>query len=389
MNAILEIEKKRAVETGRRRPWWRLAVEVALLPCVAVAGLELFFQAARTGEQEFLQPNLTYGNVHIPNKLVTWRMEGYSHDRLSPQGLRDVPRLTAKASNVTRIALLGDSATEGMQVPLEATYGQALERRLNREAESAKIAKRFEVINFGCSGYSTGQQVLQYEQEVRKYHPDIVILMYNRGDNVENVFVPGPAGSIPPRPYFKLNDKNEIETDSSVMKMNADKLRPNQLLSFLRGNSRIFGVFSQQNLMLSINEPMYHKLNQIISKFQLSNSPVARNRFVKPSYPLQDPWVVTTKLLDRLRNDVKDDGAQFVLLLFPNSIQDKTYAVQEQAFEADSKTRGYNLLALTPIFMAMPDMHKLYLQYHFSITGHSVVAHMVHNYLLQHFDLLR
>ncbi|HEY9755341.1 MAG TPA: SGNH/GDSL hydrolase family protein [Oculatellaceae cyanobacterium] len=389
MNAILEIEKKRSVDAGKRRPWWRLALEAALLPCVAVAGLELFFQAARTGEQEFLQPDLTYGNVHIPNKLVTWRMEGYSHDRLSPQGLRDLPRVTTKAPNVTRIALLGDSATEGMQVPLEATYGQALERRLNREAESAKIAKRFEVINFGCSGYSTGQQVLQYEQEVRKYHPDIVILMYNRGDNVENVFVPGPAGSIPPRPYFKLNDKNEIETDNSIMEMNADKLRPNQLLSFLRGNSRIFGVFSQQNLMLSINEPMYHKLNQIISKFQLSNSPVARNRFVKPSYPLQDPWVVTTKLLDRLRGDVKDDGAQFVLLLFPNSIQDKTYAAQEQAFETDSKARGYNLLALTPIFKAMPDMHKLYLQYHFSVTGHSVVAHMVHNYLLQQFDLLR
>ncbi|MFX7078956.1 hypothetical protein ABTI16_19975, partial [Acinetobacter baumannii] len=87
--------------------------------------------------------------------------------------------------------------------------------------------------------------------------------------------------------------------------MNADKLRPNAVSSFLRSQSRIFGVFSQQNLMLSINEPMYHKINQLISKLQTSKSPVATNRFVKPDYPLQDPWEVTTRLLERLRSDIK------------------------------------------------------------------------------------
>ncbi len=389
MNATLEIEKTTMKPSSPHRPWWRTGVECALLPIIAVAGLESFFQLTKTGEQEFLQPDQTIGSVHIPNKLVTWRLEGYSHDRLSPQGLRDVPRVTAKAAGVVRIALLGDSATEGMQVPLDKTYGRALERHLNRDAILAKSDKRFEVINFACSGYSTGQQVMQYEQQVRAYHPDIVILMYNRGDNVENVFVPAPAASIPPRPYFKLNEAGEIETDNTIMRMNDEKLRPNALLSFLRSNSRIFGVFSQQNLMLSINEPMYHKLNQLFSKLQMSRSPVTANRFVKPDYPLQDPWLVTTKLLERLRNDVQADHAQFILLLFPNTIKDQAYAVQERAFQADSVAQGFKLLPLTPVFDSIPDARKLYLQYHFSVDGHSLVSYVVHNYLIEQLHLLQ
>ena len=390
MKATLEIEKKEVKPVViRQRPWWQIGVELALLPVLAIVGLESFFQLTKTGEQEFLQPDQTIGSVHIPNKLVTWRLEGYSHDRLSPQGLRDVPRVQAKQPGVVRIALLGDSATEGMQVPLERTYGQALERHLNRDAFIAKSNKKFEVINFACSGYSTGQQVMQYEQQVRAYHPDVVILMYNRGDNVENVFVPGPAGTIPPRPYFKLDDKGKIEADYSVMQMNAEKLRPNAFMSLLRSSSRIFGVFSQQNLMLSINEPMYHKLNQLFAKLQMSRSPVTANRFVKPSYPLQDPWIVTTKLLERLRDDVKQDNAEFVLLLFPNTIKDQAYAVQEKAFQADSLSQGFRLLPLTPVFNSIPDARKLYLQYHFSTDGHSLVSYVVHNYLIDQLHLLK
>ena len=385
MKASLEIDNQKAASNKPGyRPMWLVALECLLLPCVAIVALEGFFKFAQVGEQEFLQPNEALGNVHIPNKVVTWRLEGYSHDRLSPQGLRDIGHEVAKPPGVTRIALLGDSATEGMQVPLERTYGRALDRQLNREAFLNKTGKHFEVINFGCSGYSTGQQVLQYEQQVRQYKPDVVILMYNRGDNIENVFVPAPAGSIPPRPYFKLDDKGSIKTDFSVMEMNKDKLHPDPMLAFLRSNSRIFGVFSQQNLMLSINEPLYRKLNLLYSKLQFSHSAVAANRFVKPTYPLQDPWVVTTKLLDRLRSDVDADGGHFALLMFPNAIKDKDYSIQIKAFEQDSRAKGFDLISLDPVFNKMPDPKLLFLQYHFSELGHSVVSLVVHNYLVAH-----
>jgi hypothetical protein len=383
VSVLKQVSKTEHVETCRKSSFWLFSLELVVLICLAVFGLEFFFKLTKVGEQEFLQPDSVFGAVHIPNKIVTWRMEGYSHDRLSPQGLRDVPHSKNKTQGVTRVVLLGDSATEGMQVPLESTYGRVLERQLNVSADQAKSKKRFEVINFGCSGYSTGQQVLQYEQQIRQYHPDIVILMYNRGDNVENVFVPGPAGSIPPRPYFKIDCDGKIATDMSVMQMNEEKLRPNQLLSFLRCNSRIFGVFSQQNLMLSINEPFYRKLGRFFSKLEMSRSPIKTNKFVKPSYPLQDPWLVTTKLFERLRKDVKDDGADFILLLFPNGIQDTEYQAQERAFAKLSEGERFHLISLSPVFSKVPDMRSLFLQYHLSRQGHFVVASLVRDYFVE------
>jgi hypothetical protein len=390
MKATLEIDNKPTTcSVVKRRKWWRVGLEIALLPCLAIVGLEGFFRLTQVGEGEFLQPEPVLGTVHIPNKYVTWRLEGYSHDKLSADGFRDVMHTQAKPAGVTRIALLGDSATEGLQVPLEKTYGRVLEQSLNHDAENSKSGKRFEVMNFGCSGYSTGQQLFQYERQVRNYHPDIVVLMYNRGDNIENVFVPGPASTIPPRPYFKMDDKGNVVADYSVMEMNKEKLSPNSYVSFMRLHSRIFGVFSQQNLMLNINEPLYRKLNRLYAKMQFSKSAVVTNRFVRPSYPLQDPWLVTTKLIDRLRSDISADGGHFVLLLFPNSMKDQEYAVQETAFEKDSRARGFDMVSLTPVFSASPDLKNLFLQYHFSDRGHLVVAQVVRDYLVNQLHVLK
>jgi hypothetical protein len=382
MKATLEIDNKPATLTPvKRRKWWLVGLEIVLLPCLAILAVEGFFRLTQVGEGEFLQPEPVLGTVHIPNKYVTWRLEGYSHDKLSADGFRDVMHTQAKPAGVTRIALLGDSATEGMQVPLEKTYARVLEQQLNQDAEKAKSSKRFEVMNFGCSGYSTGQQLFQYERQVRLYHPDVVVLMYNRGDNIENVFVPGPASTIPPRPYFKMDDKGEVVADYSVMDMNKEKLNPNTFVSFMRSHSRIFGVFNQQTLMLNINEPLYRKINRLFAKVQFSKSPVVTNKFVRPSYPLQDPWLVTTKLIDKLRSDISADGGHFVLLLFPNSMKDKEYAVQETAFEKDCRAKNFDMVSLTRVFSDSPDVKHLFLLYHFSEQGHQVVSQVVCNYL--------
>src|ERR1700687_5059060 len=98
--------------------------------------------------------------------------------------MRDVEHTIAKPAGVYRIALLGDSATEGLQVPFDATYGREIERIYAAHGIKA------EVLNFGCSGYSTGQEVLQFEREVAQYKPDLSILLYNRGDSMENIRKP-------------------------------------------------------------------------------------------------------------------------------------------------------------------------------------------------------
>jgi len=145
-----------------RRHWWRPLGETALALGVTICLLESFFNFAGIGQQEFFEPDPVLGARHIPSKQVTWRMEGLSRDSFNSFGMRDYERTLAKPANTVRVAVLGDSGAEGLQVPLADTFPIVLQNRLNEEAKQSGSAKKFEVMNFGCAGYSMLQEVLQY-----------------------------------------------------------------------------------------------------------------------------------------------------------------------------------------------------------------------------------
>ncbi len=362
-----DLERK---TTPPKTRWIARAGEFLVLLVIAVFVLETFFRFAGIGEQEFLQPDKQLGSRHIPGKLVTWRMEGYSHDNLSSTGLRDTEHLVAKAPGTTRIALLGDSSTEGMQVPLNDTYGKVLERLLNEHGQ------KYEVINFACSGYSTGQQLLQYERDVRQYHPDIVLLLYNRGDSIENVFVPGPTALSQPRPYFYLDANNQLQLDPAVLEACSSKLKPHPFWDYLKEHSRIYGVISATGLVLSINEHNYRKWMGWLTS--LSNSLIKNDR---PStwtipYTKQNPDSVTEALLTKLNQDITADGAKFAMIIFPNVVQDPDLQRQQSLFEMLSHKSGFAFLDLTRPFFDS-DFHSYFLEYHFSSKGHNFVAHQL------------
>jgi lysophospholipase L1-like esterase len=358
-----------ALTKSRKRSGWLVATEFVALSAVSVLALEGFLKTAAIGQQEFLEPDQELGCRHIAGKTVTWRMEGFSNENFSSAGLRDSEHSIAKPANVTRIALLGDSSTEGMQVALDQTYGKVLEKNLNAAGK-----RRFEVINFGCSGYSTGQQVLQYERDVRKYKPDIVVLLYNRGDSVENVFVPGQAALSAPRPYFYLDAAGALRCDRAVMAACSSKLQPNAVMDYLHRNSRIYGVLSQTGLALSINEARYRKITGWFSAWTSSWSKNDGPSTWVVSYAKQDPEKVTGALLERLQGDVEKDGAKFVLAMFPNSVQDPLYMRQEVEYELLAKKNHFSFANLTYPFFQHGDPKALFLQYHFSASGHEVVA---------------
>ncbi len=120
--------------------------------------------------------------------------------------------------------------------------------------------KHFEVINFGCSSYSTGQEILQYEQEADLYKPDAVVLLYNRGDSSENIVNANNRKKAEARPYFYLDAAGKLQQDNSVLLTSQNKLKPNVIKEFLRRYSAIYGVLTQADFTLSLNEPRYCKL---------------------------------------------------------------------------------------------------------------------------------
>jgi lysophospholipase L1-like esterase len=366
-------------ELARRRPWWQMGTvalglatcQLAACLCLGILGLEAFFNFAGIGNEEFLEPDSTQGVRHIAGKKVVWRLEGFSDEYLSCQGLRDTEHSLAKPAGTYRIALLGDSAVEGMQVALKDTFGKKLESLLNA---SGKLAGRVEVINFACSSFSNGQETIQLERQVKAWQPDLTIMMYNRGDYLENIRDPNTMNAEP-RPYFRLDDAGRLVQDSTILEFNREAFKPHPVLDFLRRNSRVYGVLTHMNLALSLNEPLYTKTRNSIMKLL----PQTRNQWkhVTAPYVIHDPWKVTEAIITRASNDCSAMKSKFMLVCFSNNVLDREYARQIEALGKLSRQEGFMYLDLTPAVIYHKNPKSLFLKYHYSAAGHALAAEKI------------
>jgi len=367
--------KSQPTAPTKRRNKWRGAMETTVFLAAGIALLEWFLPIAGVGQEEFLQPDTRLGCRHIPGKYVVWRMEGFSRGNLSSSSLRDVEHSIAKTPGAIRVALLGDSSTEGLQVPLADTYARVVEEKLNSVG-----AQKYEVINFACSSYSTGQQYQQFLDEVSAYKPDITVLLYNRGDAIENIRKPDKL-KVEPRPYFYLDAQGNLQLDDAILAVNKAKLSPNPVLDFLRAHSSIYGVLSATNLSLLTNEPLYGKLKNAMD-WVASLGDSSTKTFNKNLYPEQDAFRVTRSLIIELNKACKNNNSKFVLLLFPNTLSDLELGFQCKQLLALSKEENFHSFDLTQSFYDTGNPGSLFFEYHFSSPGHRIVAEQLAKLLL-------
>jgi hypothetical protein len=135
------------------------------------------------------------------------------HIKTNAEGFRDRERQRDKPPGTVRIALLGDSLVEAIQVPLPKTAGQILETRLN----TGTAGPRFEVLNFGVSNYGVGQYLLVWERYASQYSPEYVFALIAGFQMVRSTdkFVRGSLrGSVGRplwiRPTFRLQNGSLI-----------------------------------------------------------------------------------------------------------------------------------------------------------------------------------
>jgi hypothetical protein len=150
----------------------------------------------------FTQPDELTGSRLRPG-LEGWNLtEGEAYIRINSRGLRDREHTLEKPRDVYRVAVLGDSYAEALQVDLEKTFWSQLPAALERCGYQAD--KRIETINFGVSGYGTAQQLLTLRHRVWAYAPDLVLLAFFPGNDVRNnskVLEPEKL-----RPFFVVKD---------------------------------------------------------------------------------------------------------------------------------------------------------------------------------------
>jgi hypothetical protein len=106
----------------------------------------------------------------------TFTVEHAGHFTFNSYGFRDVEWSPAKQKKF-RVAVLGDSFVEALQVDLDQTFPKLIEKQLHDT----------EVMNFGISGQGQVEELLTYRQYVRPFKPDLVILAFFPGnDPIDN-----------------------------------------------------------------------------------------------------------------------------------------------------------------------------------------------------------
>jgi hypothetical protein len=173
-----------------------------------------------------------------PGARGRYRKEGESFVEINSAGLRDREHAKEKPPATLRIAVVGDSYAEALQVPLEQAFWAVAERKLNESCPPLS-GRKVEMINFGVSGYGTAQELITVRRHVFDYSPDIVLLAFTTNNDVsDNSRALKRADEIP---YFVLRG-GRLTLDDSFRDSRSFRLRkslPSRAGAWLRDNSRV------------------------------------------------------------------------------------------------------------------------------------------------------
>jgi hypothetical protein len=105
----------------------------------------------------------------IPNQDSWFKL---ARLRTNSAGLADLEYAKVKPADTFRIVLLGSSYSMPAGVPLEQSWQQVLEDRLN----DLKDGRHYEVINFSVGGYDPRQLLAVLKLRAMAYDPDLILV---------------------------------------------------------------------------------------------------------------------------------------------------------------------------------------------------------------------
>jgi hypothetical protein len=171
---------------------------------------EVFLRVLGCSYPLFYTTDYYRGFALQPGVAGHYQREGESDVRINSDGLRDREHAKPKPADTIRIAVLGDSFSEAMHVPMEQTFWSLLERQL--QECNVFPGRKVEVINFGVSGYGTAQELLTLRQKVWDYSPDVIVLAFTTYNDIyDNLRALSRTEEVP---YFVYRN-GELAYDTS------------------------------------------------------------------------------------------------------------------------------------------------------------------------------
>jgi lysophospholipase L1-like esterase len=387
--------------SNRLRRAWRWLVPLAILTSGVLIGEAYFrYEQDRLSLTRFFQPDPDRGWAHRPG-ATGWALdEGHVWVEINSQGLRDREHTMAKPPRTVRIAVLGDSFMESLNVPFEKAFVSLLERHVGTCIRPSGRAA--ETINFGVSGYNTAQELITYRNVATQYQPDIVLLaMFPANDIGGNhpslnptegdrarYFVPdrGALRLLPPGPPVSVNPLGE---------------RPEAIPDHLP-------LYQRARVALANRSALARRVYQAYAAWRNDGTESAQQfngaAIYSPPRDVEwtEAWLTTEALVEQFARDVRANGQEPWLVVLDDAVQTEPDAATRAGYArrvgmpdllypnrrlADVAARAnLPVIMLTPPLAEYSARHGVYLNGgdvgspgtgHWNETGNKLVAQLV------------
>jgi hypothetical protein len=337
----------------------------------------------------------------LPGAEGWYTKEGKGYVHVNSLGYRDIEHPRAKPSGVFRIAVLGDSFTEARQVDLGYTFWKLLETKL--ETACALAGRKVEAMSFGIGGYGTSQELITLEKDVLGFSPDLVLLAYFNGNDLQN-----NSRSLSQRlrgewlrPFHRL-ENGQLALDASF-RDRTSQIVLQKLVYFLLHHFRTAELVNQVRRGLEVR-----RLQQQYGG-RTDNIGLDDAAFTPPRTPeWQEAWKVTEALIAEIHRISVKAGARFVLVILGDPIQNdldlqrrELYAQElgvddllytERRLTALGERSSFPVIALQPRMQQRADREAVYLHGfantvmgtgHWNETGHRFAAEIIARDLME------
>ena len=250
--------------------------------------MEIYIRGARIESTLNTDIDPTIGRVRRANAQYIYYNEGMSIGEFNDYGYIGPTYHPEKPANTLRIALLGDSYTEGLYMAEERHFRSLLEAELQRQYPN----KNVQVLNFGRSAFDLSDMYAYETNFVSRFQPDLVVYMINPFDLIQKE-------KDPLVPYWYLKgDSLQLNTEFRQ----GSELQTYQSIKGVLQNSALL-----QMMKNTYNLSKSDKASSIIFDKLVSEEKNEYNK-LKDSYQLEDITQneVSKKILQKLaeRRDV-------------------------------------------------------------------------------------
>ena len=292
---------------------------------------------------------------------------------------------TEPGPQVLRIATLGASFTFGSGANDVDAYPFQLQSILQERSRRDDWNRKIEVINAGIAGSVAAEQALWYENWVRKFHPDVVILgMGCSADHPTGLFQIDENGRVVPRSGSEMQAAG---SEASAVRKLAHRVPG---FSFLAEHSELFNLFR-----LAEGEAIRHKRDAALGADSTVSDPTS------PSNDVLDRELrFETGEVRWLKQRVEQSGAGFAVVVLPcreNIYPSKSrfaprirkeYPLVVKALHDLSVAEGIPFTELSPVFLErakgeQPLYYDAKFETHPTPAGYRVLADGVADFLIE------